>query len=108
MTDPGQPRPLASPHPRGSLLAVTVSPRGARNQIEQAPDGTLRIRVTAPPVDGAANAAVLRFLADSLGVPPSSLEIVSGEGGRRKRILVNALTVDELVRRLRQIRGSSS
>jgi uncharacterized protein (TIGR00251 family) len=82
------------------LLTVTVTPRSARNQIAFDADGSLRVRVTAPPVDGAANAAVIRLLAATLGVPRSSLVFDSGERGRSKRILVHAVAPGELQRRL--------
>jgi uncharacterized protein YggU (UPF0235/DUF167 family) len=65
-------------------------------------DGALRIRLAAAPVDGAANAALLRFLADALDVPRSRLTIVSGEASRRKRIVLEDLPVDDLEARLRR------
>ena len=89
-------------HARGSVFAIAVAPRGSRNRIEETADGALRVRVTAPPVDGAANTAALRLLADSIGVPRTDLEIVSGASNRHKRILVVGLEPDELEWRLRQ------
>jgi uncharacterized protein YggU (UPF0235/DUF167 family) len=56
--------------------------------------------VAAPAVDGAANAALLRFLAGVLDVPRSRLEIIGGASSRRKRITVNGLTPDDLETRL--------
>ena len=90
-----------SAHAHGSALSVVVVPRAARLSIEQLADGAIQIRVTAPPVDGAANAALLRFLADMLDVPRSRLEIISGVSSRRKRVTVDSLTPDELESRLR-------
>jgi uncharacterized protein YggU (UPF0235/DUF167 family) len=63
-------------------------------------DGTLRVRVAAPPVDGSANAALLRFLADLLEIPRSRLEIISGKSNRYKRVVVVGMTPGELQRRL--------
>jgi uncharacterized protein YggU (UPF0235/DUF167 family) len=63
-------------------------------------DGTIQIRVAAPPVDGAANAALLRFLADMLDVPRSWLSITSGASSRRKRVVIAGLAADELEIRL--------
>lgn len=63
-------------------------------------DGTLRARIAAPPVDGAANAALLKMLAEALGVPKSRLSLVMGETGRRKQVLVVDLPPDELRERL--------
>jgi uncharacterized protein (TIGR00251 family) len=90
-----------SPHTRGSLLSVVVVPRAGKSAIERLPDGTLRVRVAAPPVDGAANSALLRFLADTLDVPRSRLEIISGASSRRKRVAIAGLTPNELETRLR-------
>ena len=89
-----------SKHAHGSLLAVNVVPRAARSSIEQLPDGAIQVRVAAPPVDGAANAALLRFLSDILDVPRSRLEIIGGASSRRKRISVSGLTPNELEMRL--------
>jgi uncharacterized protein (TIGR00251 family) len=89
-----------SKHAHGSVLSVIVIARAARPSIEQLTDGAIQVRVAAPPVDGAANAALLRFLAGVLDVPRSRLEIVSGASSRRKRITVSGLTPDELETRL--------
>jgi uncharacterized protein len=77
-----------------------VTPRAGRSSIERLADGAIQIRVAAAPVDGAANAALLRFLAGVLEVPRSRLEIISGASSRRKRIAVRGLAPDELETRL--------
>ncbi|MGH2617149.1 MAG: DUF167 domain-containing protein [Thermomicrobiales bacterium] len=92
-------------HARGSVLAVTVVPRASKVGLEQSVDGELRIRLTAPPVDGAANAALLRFLADVLDIPRSRLTIVSGATSRRKRIVVEGIPVANLESRLQTALG---
>ncbi len=77
----------------GSALAVRVTPRASRNQIvEVMADGTVRIRITAAPVEGEANAQLLAFLAEVLNVPKSRLEIVAGQTGRDK--LISVLDMD--------------
>ena len=63
-------------------------------------DTTLRLRVTAPPVAGAANTAVVRLLAAALGVAPSSVSVVSGLQGRNKIVEVTGLGAIEIQRRL--------
>ena len=63
----------------------------AKSSIAQLSDGAIQIRVAAPPVEGAANAALLRFLADILDVPRSRLEITSGASTRRKRVVIACL-----------------
>ncbi|MBW3632735.1 MAG: DUF167 domain-containing protein [Chloroflexi bacterium] len=94
-----------SSHARGSALLVTVVPRAGRTSIEEAMDGTLRVRVAAPPVGGAANAALLRFLAGVLDVPRSRLAIASGTSNRHKRVVVEGMTPGELQKRLRDAPG---
>ena len=73
-------------------LALRVTPRAARAGIDGVDEeGRLRVRVTAPPVDGAANEAVLALLASELGVRRSSVTLVAGSTGRLKRVRVDGL-----------------
>jgi uncharacterized protein len=97
-----------SQHARGSMLSVIVVPRAAKSSLERLADGAIQVRVAAPPVDGAANAALLRFLAEVLDVPRSRLEIIGGASSRRKRISLSGLTPDELEMRLRAALGNVS
>lgn len=89
-----------SSHPRGSALSITVIPRASRSSLEQSADAALRVRIAAPPVDGAANAALLRFLADVLNVPRSRLQIIAGASGRYKRVAFSDIEPDVLEARL--------
>ncbi len=74
---------------KGSALAVRVTPRASHNEIvELMEDGTIRVRLAAPPSDNEANEALLNFLAEVLGVPKSRLDIVAGAAGRDKLISV--------------------
>ncbi len=76
----------------GAALAIRVTPRASRNEIaEVLDDGTIRIRLTAPPVDGKANQALVKFLAKILGVAPSAIEIVAGTTGRDKLVAVTGM-----------------
>lgn len=78
---------------KGSALAIRVTPRASKNEISEIlSDGTVKIRLTAPPVEGKANAALIAFLAEVIGVPQSKIEIVAGETGRDK--LVSILDMD--------------
>jgi uncharacterized protein (TIGR00251 family) len=73
----------------GSALAVKVIPRCSRNEItEVMEDGTIKIRLTAPPVEGKANEALIEFLAGFLKVAPSTVEIVGGKTSRDKLVTV--------------------
>jgi uncharacterized protein (TIGR00251 family) len=80
----------------GVRFAVHLVPRAAATGIEGTRDGALRIRVTAPPVDGAANEALRRLLAGELGVARSAVEIVAGATGRRKVVAVDGIGADEV------------
>ena len=75
-------------HPAGLSFRVHVQPRSSRNQVVGLHGDALKIKLTAPPVEGAANAACIAFLADALGLPKSALSIVAGHTGRRKTIAI--------------------
>src|SRR5205807_2437423 len=79
-------------------LKVRVQPRASRNEVVGWREGTLVLRLTAPPVEGAANRACRDFLADLFGVKRAEVELLSGEKSRDKRFRVSGLSEDELVR----------
>jgi uncharacterized protein len=83
-----------------ATLSVQVQPRASRNAVAGWVGEALKIRLTAPPVEGAANAACLAFLADLLDLPPSQLEILTGTRSRHKIIRITGLTQEELHARL--------
>lgn len=70
---------------------VRVSPRASRDEVGGVHDGALRVKTTAPPVDGEANAAVVRLVAKALGVPKRAVRIVGGETGKSKRLEVDGV-----------------
>jgi len=72
----------------GVLFRIRVQPRASRTEAAGLHGDALKLRIAAPPVDGAANKACIRFLAKALKVPKSSVEIVSGGTGRDKTVLV--------------------
>ena len=84
----------------GVMLIVRVLPRASRNQVVGVEQGAIKIKITAPPVEGAANAALIDFVADWLGVRKSAVTIVSGEKARHKRVQVAGLTVEAVRRKL--------
>jgi uncharacterized protein (TIGR00251 family) len=86
---------------KGAALAVRVTPRASRNEIvEMLDDGTIKVRIAAPPVDDEANTALIEFLAEILGVPKSRLDIVAGESGRDKLISVLDMDVETAHQRI--------
>jgi uncharacterized protein (TIGR00251 family) len=72
----------------GAELELLVQPRASRTRVLGEHDGRLKIQLAAPPVDGEANAALVAFLAEALGVRRAELKIVRGESGRRKTVRV--------------------
>lgn len=86
---------------RGSALAVRVTPRASRNEIvEVLDDGTIKVRLAAPPADNEANEALINFLSEILGVPKSKLDIVAGEVGRDKLVSVVDMDVETAHQRI--------
>ena len=79
-----------SKNQQGIVFKVYVQPRSSKNSIVGLHGDSLKIRVAAPPVDGAANNACVKFLAKCLSVAPSSLEIISGQNSRTKKILLKS------------------
>ena len=73
---------------QGITFWALIQPRSAKNMIAGIHDDALKIKLTAPPVEGAANKMCIAFLAKCLGVPKSAVEIRSGLSSRKKRILV--------------------
>jgi uncharacterized protein (TIGR00251 family) len=84
----------------GVMLTVRVLPRASRNQVVGVEQGAIKIRLTAPPVEGAANAALIELVAEWLGVRKSAVSIVSGESARHKRVQVVGLTVEAVRQKL--------
>jgi uncharacterized protein len=79
---------------------VRVVPRSSRNQIVGVEGGALKIKLTAPPVEGAANAALIEFIAEWLDVRRSAVSIISGDKARNKIVRVNGVTRGRVLERL--------
>ena len=73
------------------LLRVRLTPRSSREEVRLLDDGSLAVRVSAPPVDGRANAALERAVAGALGIAPSRVTLVRGARGRDKTLRVDGL-----------------
>jgi uncharacterized protein (TIGR00251 family) len=79
--------------PGGALLDLLVQPRASHTRVAGERGGRLKIQLAAPPADGEANAVLVDFLADALGVRKSDVVIVRGETGRRKTVRVAGASV---------------
>jgi uncharacterized protein (TIGR00251 family) len=77
-------------HPEGITFTILVQPRSAKNMIVSVHGEALKIKLTAPPVDNAANKMCIKFLAKSLGVSKSQIQIISGHTSRTKQILLRS------------------
>ena len=82
------------------FFGVRVVPRASKSEIAGEIDGALKVRLCSPPVDGAANAELIKMLAREFGVSRGRVEIVSGQNSRTKRIRITGATVDEMKSRL--------
>ena len=92
-------------HLPGLAFRVHVQPRSSRNQVVGVHGDALKLKLTAPPVEGAANAACIAFIADLLDLPKSVISIIAGHTSRRKTLLIDCAPnrVGELRKRLEQL-----
>jgi uncharacterized protein (TIGR00251 family) len=89
--------------PNGVLLPVRAVPRATKNEIQGVYGDALKVRLQAPPVEGKANAALIRFLSDALDISRSQISIASGETGRNKAVRITGLSKEELAHRIRKV-----
>ena len=81
---------------QGAQFALRVQPRASRNGFAGVVGDAIKLAITAPPVDGKANRAVIDYLADWFQVPKSNIVIVSGETGRNKRIAIRGMRAEQV------------
>ncbi len=79
----------------GIELRVRATPRASRNTILGSHDGATRIALTASPVEGAANASLVAYLADLLDVPKRNVTLISGQSSRAKLVRIEGITIDK-------------
>lgn len=79
----------------GTFLAVHIQPRASKNEVCGIHGSELKIRLTSPPVDGAANKLCQEFLSELFGIPKSKVSIASGEKSRHKKVLLHGVSVEE-------------
>jgi uncharacterized protein len=88
---------------KGLTFDIQVTPRAARAGIAGVQDEALKVKVTALPVEGAANDACIKLLAKEIGLKKSQIEISAGTKSRRKTILVKEITKDELEKKIKGV-----
>ena len=93
-------RPYLRATATGVEILVHVQPRASRTKIVGEHGGRLKVALAAPPVDGAANDELLRFLAETLGLAKRDVELLQGATGRQKLVRVVGLSVEALSERL--------
>src|ERR1022692_3933190 len=84
----------------GVLLSVKLQPRASKNAIDEPLGGELKIKVTAPPVDAAANQALIDLLAEKLECSRGAISIVRGQTSRHKSVRITGLSAETILRRL--------
>jgi len=87
----------------GVILRVRIQPRASRCGISDVKEDYLKLRVSAPPVEGAANRACRDYLAKQFGIPKGYVEILSGEKSREKRILLKGIDRDTVLSHISKI-----
>ena len=85
----------------GITLNIRVVPRASRSEIVGFHDGALKVRIAAPPVDGAANEELVKVLAKAVGLSRSSVEIVGGLASKNKRVALRGVSLEDLERILK-------
>jgi uncharacterized protein (TIGR00251 family) len=81
-------------------LSIKLQPRASANEIGEPLGDELRVKVTAPPVDSAANEALIRFLAETLDCPRNRIELVRGQTSRHKVIKLRGMTCEGIAEKL--------
>src|SRR5215472_11268645 len=89
------------PRAEGVLLSIKLQPRASANEIGEALGSELKIRVTAPPVDSAANEALIRLLTDSLGCARNQVELMRGHTSRRKLVKLHGISPETFLSKLK-------
>lgn len=93
-------------HPRRLRIAVRVQPRASRNRVAGRVGDAIKIQLTAPPVEGAANEALIAFLAETVDLPRARIRVITGERSRSKIVDIEVEDPEALESRLREILSS--
>ena len=82
------------------ILKVYLQPKSSKNEVVGPYRDGIKVKITAPPIEGKANEALIRFLAKELGVPPSCVEIIRGEHSREKTLKISGNMDQDLVKKI--------
>jgi uncharacterized protein (TIGR00251 family) len=88
--------PYLTDIPAGAVLTLRIIPRAAKNSIQGPHGDALKVRLCAPPVDGAANTALIKFLSDTLSIPRARIQLLSGQTSRSKRVLLTGAKSNDI------------
>lgn len=80
----------------GVIISLYVQPQAAKSEIIGTYNGALKMKIKAPPVDGKANAEIIRYLSEKLGLAKNKIEILKGDKSKNKKVLVYNVTLEEL------------
>ena len=100
--------PFIQENSNGIILNILIQPRSSKNMIAGQHGDALKIKLTAPPVGGAANKMCIQYLSKWLGLPKSSIEIISGHTGRTKRVMLRLENNEKDRKRIRSMLSSVS
>lgn len=92
--------PFARQESAGVVLQLWIQPRASKNELVGIQDGALKVRLTSPPVEGAANELCREYFAKLLGVSRGDVMLIAGERSRHKRLLISGYAVDEVRKRI--------
>lgn len=84
-----------------AVFDITVTPKSSRSEVKVDDGGTIKVYLNSPPVDGKANSECITLISKKLKIAKSNITIEKGDHGRKKRIMVNGLSADEVMNRLR-------
>lgn len=90
-----------TPVATGICLEIQVQPRSSRNQVVGEQDGRLKIKLTAPPVEGEANQALINYLAQLLQIPKKNIKLLKGESSRLKLVEIIGINKQEFISKLK-------
>ena len=92
--------PWLKVHNNGAVIDLLVQPRASKNEVCGVIENRLKVRLTSPPVEGAANKLCCSFFAKQLKIAKSNVTVLTGEKSRQKRLFVEGLCVDEILEKL--------